>query len=228
MSALALLILRVGFLLLLWFFIFAIVYALRSDLFGAPVRKFKNDAPGAMRSGASGGGVAAVGSSGLPGAAAAGALAAGAAASASGVHSTAEQSPLITPSGGALPSAARAGSARGSTAGDRAAGDGTTGAVRTGAARTLVITSGKAAGTSIPLEDEFITIGRSPDSTLVIVDEYTSTYHARLARQGREWVLTDLDSTNGTRLAGEKITQSVPVPLNTPVTIGQTTFELRP
>ena len=39
MSELTLMILRIGFLLLLWLFIFAIVYALRSDLFGAPVRK---------------------------------------------------------------------------------------------------------------------------------------------------------------------------------------------
>ena len=34
MSELTLLVLQLGFLLLLWVFIFAIVYALRSDLFG--------------------------------------------------------------------------------------------------------------------------------------------------------------------------------------------------
>ena len=39
MGELTRMILRIGFLLLLWLFIFAIVYALRSDLFGAPVRK---------------------------------------------------------------------------------------------------------------------------------------------------------------------------------------------
>ena len=39
MSELTLLILRLGFLVTLWLFIFAIVYALRSDLFGAPARK---------------------------------------------------------------------------------------------------------------------------------------------------------------------------------------------
>ena len=43
MSELTLMILRIGFLLLLWLFIFAIVYALRSDLFGAPVRKLPNN-----------------------------------------------------------------------------------------------------------------------------------------------------------------------------------------
>lgn len=177
MSELALLILRIGFLLLLWFFIFSIVYALRSDLFGAPVRKLRGDA-------------ASIAPVPQP---------VGAAAQPAG------QAPVITPSGGALPSAGS-----------------------TGPARNLVITSGVAAGTSIPLDDEFLSIGRSSDSTLVIVDEYTSTYHARLAKNGSEWILTDLDSTNGTRLAGEKVRGPLPVPLFTPVTIGKTTFELRP
>lgn len=174
----ALLILRVGFLLLLWFFIFSIVYALRSDLFGSPVRKLRTDGSASASAAQP---VPASGSAPSP------------------------QSPAITPSGGALPSA---------------------GAI--GPAKALVITSGVASGTSIPLDDDFVTIGRSPDSTLVIVDEFTSTYHARLARTGKDWVLTDLDSTNGTRLGGEKVRQSTPVPLFTPVTIGQTTFELRP
>lgn len=176
MSVLALLILRIGFLLLLWFFIFSIVYALRSDLFGAPVRKLRSE--GAQ-----------------------------AAPAAQPVHATTPPtpSPAITPSGGALPSAGNA-----------------------GPARTLVITSGVASGTSIPLDEDFISIGRSSDSTLVIVDEYTSTYHARLSRVGGGWTLTDLDSTNGTRLGGEKVHGAVQVPLFTPVSIGKTTFELRP
>ena len=39
MSELTLLVLRVAFLLLLWVFVFAVVYALRSDLFGGRVRR---------------------------------------------------------------------------------------------------------------------------------------------------------------------------------------------
>jgi Inner membrane component of T3SS, cytoplasmic domain len=45
MSELTLLVLQLGFLLLLWVFIFAIVYALRSDLFGQRVRKLQTDSP---------------------------------------------------------------------------------------------------------------------------------------------------------------------------------------
>ncbi|WP_336662223.1 FHA domain-containing protein FhaB/FipA [Leucobacter sp. USHLN154] len=188
MSELTLLILRIGFLLVLWIFIFAIVYALRSDLFGAPVRRMKGDGS------ASGPSVQAMTPVSSP------------------THSPAPAAPqaaaappAITPSGGALPSAGGA-----------------------GAPQHLVITSGVASGTSIVLDDDLVTIGRSSDSTLVIVDEYTSTYHARLARTGGEWILTDLDSTNGTRLDGARVTKSVPVPPFTPVTIGTTTFELRP
>ncbi|WP_449276705.1 FHA domain-containing protein FhaB/FipA [Leucobacter sp. GX24907] len=191
MSELTLMILRIGFLVLLWFFIFAIVYALRSDLFGAPVRRMKDEKGG----GSGGPSVAAVSAS--PSAALPASPAASPAASTT--------LPSVTPSGGALPSAGGS-----------------------GPARNLVITDGIAAGTSIPLDEDVLTIGRSGDSTLVIVDEYTSTYHARLNRVGDGWTLTDLDSTNGTKVSGSRITNSVPLPPFTPVTIGTTTFELRP
>ncbi|MBM7502920.1 FHA domain-containing protein [Agromyces aurantiacus] len=51
MSELTLLVLQLGFLLLLWVFVFAIVYALRSDLFGQRVRKLQPEpaAAGAPR-----------------------------------------------------------------------------------------------------------------------------------------------------------------------------------
>ncbi|WP_193597460.1 FHA domain-containing protein [Microbacterium sp. YJN-G] len=39
MSELMLLVLRIGFLVLLWFFVFAVVYSLRADLFGVRVRR---------------------------------------------------------------------------------------------------------------------------------------------------------------------------------------------
>ena len=47
MSELTLLVLQLGFLLLLWVFVFAIVYSLRSDLFGQRVRKLQPDAAAA-------------------------------------------------------------------------------------------------------------------------------------------------------------------------------------
>ncbi|GAT74693.1 FHA domain [Microbacterium sp. HM58-2] len=44
MSELVLLLLRVGFLVLLWFFVFGVVYSLRADLFGVKVRKLPAEA----------------------------------------------------------------------------------------------------------------------------------------------------------------------------------------
>jgi len=91
----------------------------------------------------------------------------------------------------------------------------------------LVITSGPREGVEIDLPAEQLTIGRSSESGLVIRDDYTSTHHARLMLWGDNWVIQDLDSTNGTFLEGTRVTLPTAVPPGTPVTIGTTTFELR-
>ena len=44
MSELVLLLLRIGFLVLLWFFVFGVIYSLRADLFGVRVRKLPAEA----------------------------------------------------------------------------------------------------------------------------------------------------------------------------------------
>ncbi|MGB3910079.1 MAG: FHA domain-containing protein [Pseudolysinimonas sp.] len=91
----------------------------------------------------------------------------------------------------------------------------------------LVITSGPREGVEIDLPPEQLTIGRSSESGLVIRDDYTSTHHARLMLWDENWVIQDLDSTNGTFLDGTQVTLPTAVPPGTPVTIGTTTFELR-
>ncbi|WBU37219.1 FHA domain-containing protein FhaB/FipA [Homoserinibacter sp. YIM 151385] len=94
-------------------------------------------------------------------------------------------------------------------------------------ARRLVITSGPRAGIEIDLPAEQLTIGRSSESGLVIRDDYTSTHHARLMLWNDQWVVQDLDSTNGTFLDGQRVTLPTPIPMNSSVTIGKTSFELR-
>ena len=91
----------------------------------------------------------------------------------------------------------------------------------------LVLTSGIMAGNSLGLSGETVTIGRSPDSMLVISDDYTSTNHARISVSNGSWVLTDLGSTNGTMCDGSRVVGTVPLHLGESVTVGQTTFELR-
>ena len=161
MGELTLFIMRMAFLAILWIFVFVVVMALRSDLFGQRVRR-------------------------LPAASA-----------------------TFPPAAATTPRAPAASQKSG------------------GPASRLVITAGAKEGLQIDLPDEFLTIGRSGDSGLVIRDDYTSTNHARLVRSEKGWVLEDLDSTNGTVLNGKRISTPTLVPLNTTVTIGTTSFELR-
>jgi FHA domain len=92
---------------------------------------------------------------------------------------------------------------------------------------TLLVTGGNLAGTTIPLGEQQITIGRAADATLVLTDDYASTRHARLYPQNGEWIIEDLGSTNGTYLDRQKVTEPMPVPLGVPVRIGKTVLELR-
>jgi pSer/pThr/pTyr-binding forkhead associated (FHA) protein len=94
-------------------------------------------------------------------------------------------------------------------------------------ASRLVITSGPRQGTELSLGREPLTIGRSAESGLVIRDDYTSTHHARLLLWNDEWMIQDLDSTNGTFLNGRRVTVPTQIPLDTPIKIGTTTFELK-
>ena len=95
------------------------------------------------------------------------------------------------------------------------------------APRMLVVTGGSLAGTTIPLADQQITIGRAADATLVLTDDYASTRHARFYPQNGEWIVEDLGSTNGTYLDRQKVTSPTPVPAGVPVRIGKTVLELR-
>jgi pSer/pThr/pTyr-binding forkhead associated (FHA) protein len=163
MSELTLFLLQLAFLGLLWAFIFAIVYALRTDLFGPPRRQQESSGTETKGSPATG--------------------------------------PIQAPI--------------------RPAPEG-------GLASRIVVTAGPKEGLDIELlPEEQFTIGRSGDSSLVVRDEVTSTHHARLMLWNEQWMIQDLDSTNGTFVDGKRVSIPTPVPLNTPVTIGQTTFELR-
>ena len=182
MSELTLLLLRVGFLVLLWFFVFAVVYSLRADLFGVKVRRMP-DAP------------AAAAPAGAPVAAAASRAPAGGTAPVSGAPAVASG-----PKGGPA---------------------------TTSTVSRIVITSGPKAGLELPLGNEPLTIGRSSESGLVIRDDYTSSHHARLVLWGEQWMIQDLDSTNGTWHNGQRVSAPSPILVGAPIKVGATTFELR-
>ena len=182
MSELTLLILRLLFLAVMWLFVFFVVYALRSDLFGQRTRRQGADVTSPFAG-------TAVAPSSIP---------------------PAQVSPATLPTEAV--GVATAPTSKSKT---------------TQVAKRLVITSGPKEGLEIELPSEQLAIGRSSESGLVIRDDYTSTHHARLMLWDDGWVVQDLDSTNGTFLDGTRVTLPTPIPLNTPVTIGTTTFELR-
>jgi pSer/pThr/pTyr-binding forkhead associated (FHA) protein len=96
-----------------------------------------------------------------------------------------------------------------------------------GTPRFLVVTEGALSGMSIDLTDQQITMGRANDATLVLNDDYASTYHARIFPQDGQWLVEDLGSTNGTYLDRQKVARPTPVPVGVPVRIGKTVLELR-
>jgi hypothetical protein len=94
-------------------------------------------------------------------------------------------------------------------------------------ATKLSIIEGDRAGQSIALDRRELTIGRAENSDLVIDDEFASTNHAKLILTNNDWLIQDLNSTNGTFLDGARVGTPAVLRLNTPVRIGKTVFELR-
>jgi len=169
-SELTLLLLRIGFLVLLWAFVFSVVYVLFSDHFGVKVRRTPEPQAAAV-----------------PAAVVAAA--------------PAKAAPAAPPAKG--------------------------GKATTSTVTRIIITSGPKSGLELPLGTEALTIGRSSESGLVIRDDYTSSHHARLLLWGEQWMIQDLDSTNGTWHDGARVTAPVPVLVGAPIKVGATTFELR-
>ncbi len=93
--------------------------------------------------------------------------------------------------------------------------------------RELVVVDGPLRGTTITLGTSPILIGRAPDATLVVDDEFASGRHARLSPTPDGWVVEDLGSTNGTFLGKDQVGEARLVPPRTPVRVGRTVIELR-
>jgi ABC transport system ATP-binding/permease protein len=62
-------------------------------------------------------------------------------------------------------------------------------------------------GTDISLPEGRVTVGRRPENTVVLTnDAYISGRHAEIVTDGTETYITDLGSTNGTQVNGQKLT----------------------
>jgi pSer/pThr/pTyr-binding forkhead associated (FHA) protein len=50
-----------------------------------------------------------------------------------------------------------------------------------------------------------LTVGRSSDNDIVLRTHTVSRHHARVHREGDEWLVEDTGSTNGTAINGEPV-----------------------
>lgn len=106
--------------------------------------------------------------------------------------------------------------------------------VRTGGISTqeataahLAVTAGPLKGTTIPLGSAPVMVGRAPTCTLVIEDDYCSSRHCRIYRDGDTWMVEDMGSTNGTFLGNRRVDDPVPLSRGEKIRIGATSLELR-
>jgi hypothetical protein len=72
----------------------------------------------------------------------------------------------------------------------------------------LVIMSGPGVGKKFPVVPMTMTIGREHDNNIELKDQEVSRYHARILYQGGKYQLQDLESSSGTWLNDEKISES--------------------
>lgn len=70
---------------------------------------------------------------------------------------------------------------------------------------TLQFSDGPLAGSTLRIETDRVLIGRRQDNDLVITDPHVSRVHAELRRDEQLLLLTDLNSTSGTRINDQDV-----------------------
>jgi pSer/pThr/pTyr-binding forkhead associated (FHA) protein len=79
----------------------------------------------------------------------------------------------------------------------------------------------------VRLDGGEVTFGRAETSTVMLTDPYVSERHARVYRDGGEWLVADMGSTNGTLLNRAKVTRPTPLAAGDQIGIGKVTVEAR-
>ena len=90
---------------------------------------------------------------------------------------------------------------------------------------TLGVSEPARASRRIVADGGTLTIGRADDNTLALADGRASRHHARLIARDGLLILTDLGSTNGTRVNGEVI-RELPVGAGDEIRIGDTVIRV--
>lgn len=71
----------------------------------------------------------------------------------------------------------------------------------------LRIVAGPGKGQEVSLDKDSLSVGRATDNDLVIGAADVSRHHARLERHRDHWQVIDLNSTNGTKVNGNRVHQ---------------------
>jgi len=95
-----------------------------------------------------------------------------------------------------------------------------------GAPTKVVVIEGGDSGKQVALAGP-LTLGRGEGNDVALSDEYVSTRHARFIPHNGQWYVEDLGSTNGTYVAGARISRPTPVGAKSTVRLGRTVLELR-
>jgi pSer/pThr/pTyr-binding forkhead associated (FHA) protein len=93
---------------------------------------------------------------------------------------------------------------------------------------SLLVRSGALKGRRLPIKVPVVNIGRADFNDIVIADPSVSISHAKLQRREDIWVLTDLGSTNGTFVEGERLSGEVALGPGTTVKFGEVAVLFEP
>ena len=93
---------------------------------------------------------------------------------------------------------------------------------------SLLVRSGAMKGRRLAVKVPVVNIGRADFNDVVISDPSVSTSHAKLQRRDDIWMLSDLGSTNGTFVEGERLSGEVPLGPGTTVKFGEVAVLFEP
>ncbi|EGT4140259.1 FHA domain-containing protein [Clostridium perfringens] len=80
-------------------------------------------------------------------------------------------------------------------------------------------------GSVIPVTST-ISIGRREDNSIVLNDQFVSSYHAKIYVKNNDFYLEDLASTNGTFINDSKVEGRVRLKVNDQIRMGSTVFKV--